>query len=354
MAGINPATGMWDENYEPSLEAEAAAVAASKAPATSGALPAGATVYGTANSGPRPDGKPGLTPTTPVGGYQAKTQSAFAKDRVDVSSGRLGNTLGAMGDAAGAKGNVALEEFYGVTKPTDNTASAAQYFADENAIDPSTARNPEVDRAFQMSSDLVDRILNAPSQAKLVGDQALSQQLALGRSSPGGIGNVQAGVKSAMGAAPQLQAQTQQAVLQEQQTRAAAATGAANIYAGVAQGTADRETRIAESNQNAANNVLTTMTQKYGMDLNFSTEQRAQLGQLSRDFFNNQAQFAQMDVQQQIAAWDNITKIYGIDATLKAAMEQIAAQENIGPLDAFKLVLGGIDAVGSLIPKPGP
>jgi len=312
---------------------------------------AGTTVYGTANSGPNPDGSPGLTPTTPAGGYKAAAPGQQIQNQTAAFSKVLTNRLGGMRDDAAGRGNAALSSFYGIEKPADNTADLANTFAGENAVDPGTARNPEVDRAFQMSSELVDRILNAPSQAQMIGDQALSQQLAVGRSSPGGIGNVQAGVKAAMGAAPQIQQQANQAVLQEQQMRAAAATGAANIYAGVAQGTADRATRIAESNQSAATNVLGIMAQKYGQELNFTTEQRGQLGQLARDFYNNQAQFAQMDVNQQMAAWDVIVRTYGIDSTLKAAMEQIAAQENIGPLDAFKLILGGVDAAASLATK---
>lgn len=245
---------------------------------------------------------------------------------------------------SGQKGDEALANFYGVEKPENNTQDLANEFASEHAVDPSTARNAEVDRAFEMSSDLVDRILNAPSQAKMIGDQALSQQLALGRSSPGGIGNVQAGVKAAMGAAPRLQSESNQAVMQEEQMRNNAAIGAANIYAGVAQGTADRETRIAQGNQTSADTVLGVMTTQYGMDLNFTTEERGQIGQMARDFYANQAKFVGMDIAAQSAAMDNIVKIYGINADFIAGIKKIAADEGIGEMDAMKLVLGGADA----------
>jgi hypothetical protein len=215
-------------------------------------------------------------------------------------------------------------------------------------VDPALARNAEIDRAFAMSEDLVNRIMNAPSQTQQIADRSLSQQLALGRSSPGGIGAVQSGIKTAMGAAPQLQAQATQASIQEQQARAQAATGAANIYAGVAAGTADREVRIAEANQGAGLSVLNNLTTLTGQDYAFDTAKMQSVGQLARDFFANAQAFAQMDVQTQIAQWNDMTNRYGIDATLKAAMEQIAASENIGPLDAFKLVLGGVSAVGGL------
>ncbi len=316
-------------------------------------LPPGASIYGTANSGPNPDGSGSLTPTTPTGGYQVAPQGQQKQNQIKAYSDVFSNELGGYGAEANQRGNDALAQFYGIEKPADTSAQDAVDFMRENQVDPALAGSDEIDRAFGLSESLIDSVMNTPSQTKIIGDQVLSQQLALGRSSPGGIGNVQAGVKAAMGAAPQLQQQAQQASINEQVARAQAATGAANIYAGVAQGTADRAVRIGESNQTAATNVLATMTQKYGMDLNFTTEQRGQVGQLARDFFNNQAQFAQMDVTQQTAAWDAMVRTYGIDSTLKAAMEQIAAQENIGPLDAFKLVLGSIDALGSLVPKPG-
>lgn len=247
-------------------------------------------------------------------------------------------------DEAGNKGDQALSDFYGIEKPENTTQQGAQDFTDKNAVDPTLARNAEIDRAFGISEGLIDNIMNTPSQTKMIGDQVLSQQLALGRSSPGGIGNVQAGVKAAMGAAPQLQRDAQQASIQEQVQRAQAATGAAQIYAGVAQGTADRDVVIAQGNQNAANNVLSTLTQQYGMDLNYTTEERGQIGQLARDFYANQAKFVGMDIQAQSAALDNIVKIYGIKSDFAAALKKIAADEGIGEMDAMKLILGGVDA----------
>jgi hypothetical protein len=264
--------------------------------------------------------------------------------RVESGSQAISNQLDPFIDDSGDRGQQALDEFYNTEKPENNTVPNAQSFADDNAVDPSTARNAEIDRAFEMSSDLVDRILNAPSQTAMLGDQALSSQLALGRSSPGGIGNVQAGVKAGMQAAPALQRDAMQASIQEQQARANAATGAAQIYAGVAQGTADRDVRIAESNQTAAGNVLGVMTQQYGMDLNYTTEEKAQLGQLSRDFYNNQEKFVGMDVEQQKTAFQSIVQIYGIKGDFAAAIAKIAADEGIGEMDAMKLVLGGVDA----------
>jgi hypothetical protein len=232
------------------------------------------------------------------------------------------------------------------TVAPENRVTAANRDALTPVIDPMLERNAEVDRAFAMSEDLVNRILNAPSQTGLIADRMLSNQLAIGRSAPGGIGAAQGGVKAALGAAPQLQSQAAQQSIQEQQARAQAATGAAQIYAGVAGSTADRAVRIQEANQQAASNVLNNLTSLTGMDYSFDAAKMQSVGQLARDYFNNAQAFANMDTQRQIAQWEDLTKRYGIDASFKAAMEQIAAQENIGPLDAFKLVLGGVSAVG--------
>jgi hypothetical protein len=106
--------------------------------------------------------------------------------------------------------------------------------------------------------------------------------------------------------------------------------------------------RIAEANQGAALQVMNNLTTLTGFDYQFDQAKMNAIGQLTRDYFNNAQQFAQMDAQMQIAQWNDMTARYGIDQSFKAAMEQVAAQENIGPLDAFKMVLGGATAIGGL------
>jgi len=265
--------------------------------------------------------QPGLTPAGAAG-------SAVADDQA-VARGLADEVLGSQ-----------------PTVDPNNKLTQANIDRLTPVVDPSLGRNAEIDRAFAMSEDLVNRIMGAPSQTAAIADRSLSQQLAIGRSSPGGIGAVQAGVKGALGAAPQLQAQANQASIQEQQARAGAATGAAQIYAGVAAGTADRDVRIAEANQGAAVSVIQNLTALTGMDYQFDTAKMQSVGQLTRDFFQNAQAFAGMDVQKQIAQWNDMTARYGIDQNFKAAMEGIAASENIGPLDAMKLVLGGAAAAG--------
>jgi hypothetical protein len=220
-------------------------------------------------------------------------------------------------------------------------------------IDPNLASSAETERALALSEDLVNRITGAPLQSEILADQMLSNQALMARSARGGAGAVQDAQNQAQAQAPEMLRTAAQMQTQEQVARAGAAGQAASIYAGVATNDANRAERIAQSNQSAGLSVLNNLTTLTGFDYQFDTAKMAAVGQLARDFFNNAAQFAQMDVQLQIAEWNNITNRYGIDKTFKAAMEKIAADEGIGPMDAFKMVLGaGAGVAGFMAAGP--
>lgn len=215
-------------------------------------------------------------------------------------------------------------------------------------IDPMLESDKYTDAALAMSKDLVDRVLNTPLQTKIAGDQALSNQLATARSARGGAGAQQDALNNAQNMAPQLLQQTDQASIQEQTARAGAAGQAASIFAGVAGGVADREVKIKEANQGAGLHVMDNLTTLTGQDLQFDANQINQIGLMARDFNAMGTAFAGMDVQLQVAQWDDLTKRYGIDKNFDAQIKAIAAQKSIGPLDALKMVLGGAAAVGGL------
>lgn len=252
-------------------------------------------------------------------------------------------------DALG-KGNALAETVLGSQPSPDPNHAVSVANRDKLTpfIDPAMTSDKYTDAALAMSKDLVDRVLNAPLQTKIAGDQALSNQLAVARSARGGAGAQQDALNQAQAMAPQLQAQTEQAAIQEQVQRAGAAGQAAGIFAGVAGGVADREVRIKEANQAAGLHVLDNLTTLTGQDLQFDAAQIAQIGLLARDFNAMGTAFAQMDAQMQMAQWDDMTKRYGIDKNFDAQVKAIAAGENIGPLDALKMVLGGAAAVGGL------
>ncbi|OFV83850.1 MAG: hypothetical protein A2W26_12930 [Acidobacteria bacterium RBG_16_64_8] len=260
------------------------------------------------------------------------------------------NSLGSTADDQLTLGRNLADEALGMD-PSINPASQVTVSNRDRltpVVDSDLARNAEIDRAFAMSKDLYDRIMGAPSQAQALGDQALSNQLALARSARGGPGAVQDALGAAQQAAPGLMQQTQTAVAQETAQKNQAAQGALGIYSAVAGNTADRATAIATANQGAGLQVLNNLTTLTGQEMQFDAAKMATVGQLARDFMNNAAAFEGMSIQLQIAQWDDVTKRYGIDKNFDAVVKKIAASESIGPLDAFKLVLGGATALPGL------
>jgi hypothetical protein len=274
---------------------------------------------------------PGMAGAAGGAGGPGLPSSSFVNQQLATSSDLTNRVLGAN-----------------PTVPADKQVNVANRDALTPVIDPALERNKEVDRAFGMSQDLYNRILNAPSQVQLAGDQALSNQLSLARSARGGPGSVNDAMDQAQKAAPGLLQQTQQAAIQEEQQRNQAAQGALGIYSAVAGNVADRATAIATANQGAGLHVLDNLTTLTGQEIQFDANQTAVIGQLARDFMNNAQAFENMSVQMQIAQWDNITRTYGIDKNYDAAIKAVAASKNVGPLDALKLVLGGISALPGL------
>lgn len=267
------------------------------------------------------------------------------------ASGSPSDALGSQSQTALDTGSNLAERVLGAqpTVAPEHQVTPGNRDALTPFVDPMLSSDKYTDAALAMSKDLVDRVLNTPLQTKIAGDQALSNQLALARSGRGGAGAVQDALNGAQAQAPQLLQQTQQAGIQEQVQRAGAAGQAAGIFAGVAGGVADREVRIKQANQGAGLHVLDNLTTLTGQDLQFDENQTNQIGLLARDFNAMGTAFANMDVQTQLAQWQDLTQRYGIDHNFKAQIESIAASKSIGPLDALKLALGGVSAVGGLL-----
>jgi hypothetical protein len=290
-------------------------------------------------------------------------KASYTYDRGKIAGGAIGslgqrvNTVGGGADSLGSQASLSMDLGNGLADQvlgSEPTVDPSHQVDNANVtnltpvVDPSLAENDETDRALSMSQDLVDRVLNTPLQTKILADQALSNQLLIARSARGGAGAVQSATDTALGQAPALLQQGAQQSINEQVTRAGAAGQAASIYAGVAGSSADRAVRIQQGNQTAATAVMANLTQLTGQDLQFDAAKMQSIGQLARDYFNNAAQFANMSTQLQMAQWTDLTTRYGIDHNFKAAMEKIAADKGIGPLDALKMVLGAGAAIGGI------
>lgn len=288
---------------------------------------------------PSTGGTPGSA--TPIGGVPGGTTAASLGSEPYAGNPVVQNDQSTANSLASQVQN---------TQPTTNPATdptAANMQALTPVVDPALAQSPETATALAQSQDLVNRILNQPLQSQILGDQALSNSLAQARSARGGAGAVQNAEDAARNQAPALLQQASQSATQEQVQRAGAAGQAASIYAGVATNDANRAVNIATANQGAGLSVLNNLTALTGQQLTFDANKMQAIGQLARDYFANSAAFAQMDVTQQVAQWDNLVKTYQIDKTFDAAVQAIRASKNIGPLDALKLLLGAGEAAGT-------
>jgi hypothetical protein len=247
-------------------------------------------------------------------------------------------------------GNALANQVVG-TQPTvdpNNAVNVSNRDKLTPVIDPNLASTDDTDKALAMSQELVDRVMDTPLQTKQLADQALSNQLLIARSARGGAGATQNAMDTAINAAPGTLREGAQASINEQVARAGAAGQAASIFAGVAGNTADRAERIAGANQNAGLQVLNNLTTLTGFDYQFDTAKMGAIGQLARDYFNNAQVYAGLDLSRQKAVWEDMTKRYGIDAGLSAAVQKIAADEGIGELDTWKMILGGIQGAGTI------
>lgn len=198
--------------------------------------------------------------------------------------------------------------------------------------------------ALGMSREVLDRLLNGPSQAKAVGARALENQLALARSARGGPGAVQDALNAAQQQAPQLQAQASQQAIAEQQGLLSTAGNVASNFAQAALGARGQDIQIEQTNVDAATKVLGQIAQLTGQQLQLDQQNEQFLGQMARDWAQLDFDWSKMSVDAQNQWFDRQVQIYGIDQQVAAQMKAIAAQEGIGPADWFNGIVGIIGA----------
>lgn len=220
----------------------------------------------------------------------------------------------------------------------------------------------------------IDRLLNAPNMSKAMGARALEQQLAVARSARGGPGAVQDALNAAQQQAPQLQAQANQQAVAEENARVgmagqlaaggaateagrlATAGNVASNFAQAALGARGQDIQIESENTRAATSLMQEISRLTGTQLQLDQQNEQFLGQMARDWAQLDFDFSKMDIESQIAWFDQQVKIYGIDQQTAAQMKAIAAGENIGPADWFNGavgILGAAAGVGAAAIKGG-
>lgn len=196
-----------------------------------------------------------------------------------------------------------------------------------------TEPNAEADRALALTMELYNRIIEAPSQVRLAGEQNMAQQLALARSARGGAGAVQDALNNAQGQAPLLAAQIEQMAIAEEQQRNQALNQTVSTNAGITNNLVNARTQAAGANASLAGSAQASRTQAAGINADIANNlntNRTQAAGISADVANsirtNQVQAAGIEADVANSIRTNQVAAAGIAAQSANAMRQSQVQ----------------------------
>lgn len=213
---------------------------------------------------------------------------------------------------------------------------------------------------------LLDRSLSMPGAELLsaqdrellaaeYADQAEQRALSAGRSVAGGLAAVQQGVEQAMDLRPQLEQQSgaqareearainadRMAAFRTELDRINAASGVTQQIGTTATAAFGQEAEIRVQQANLGLGVMQELGRLTGVELELDQRQRENLGRLATDIMQLDLQAMGLAADQQMAFFDQIVRMYGIDQQTYAAIRQAAISKQVGPLDVMQLV-GGV------------
>lgn len=220
---------------------------------------------------------------------------------------------------------------------------------------------------------LLDRIYSAPAvelmsdaeRAQLAAeyeDRAFQSQLAAGRSAAGGLAGVQAGVQAAAEMRPQLSReagamareearainQDRMNLFRSELDRATTASGVTQQIGQMAGQAFDQEANIRTAQAQLGLGLTQELGRMTGVELQLDQQQRENLGRMASDAMNLDLQSMKLSADQQMAFFDQIVRMYGIDQATYAAIRSASIQKQIGPLDILQMI-GSVAGAGATI-----
>lgn len=250
----------------------------------------------------------------------------------DTITPEIDDREGAIGDRAQQRQQDAQRAVDEVVSGFDEAVGLDTRAADE-------ARGYQRD-VLDRQQAIINRILDFDPQAfaQMFTDQSLAALLAGARSARGGAGAVNSAVFAAQQQAPALFAQGQEQAAQLESQRLQAAGQVASDMGGLATniraGDENRSQFLADLGLRAQEGIASII----GVDMQLDAQATRDLGLFSVEFAKIFQQGQAMDLQQQLAQWDNLMRKYAVDEQARVALEQIRAQ-----LEASKI---GWDDVG--------
>ena len=338
-------------------------------------------LLGQANSAPREDGKPGMTPLSTVPVTQPEPGSSeYTQLQLDRGGDAIAEDLQRRQQNALGSGLTSGMDLSGQFGPRGTTPSAAQQVAAIGAQNPGLGSGgfsplgnpaarasggaPVTANSLGMGFD-PNKQGRAPSKVEQAAGQAtdalgpapqvdmglaktLQTQLALARSARGGPGAVQAALSQAQQQAPELQAAATEQARQEELSKLTAAGNVASNFAQAALGARGQDVNIAGQNVQAGLQVKDMVTRLTGTQLELDQRNTELIGQMSRDLAALQFDWASHSQQQASAALDRYLQIYQIDKNYAAQIKAIEAAGKISPKDILNGIIGVVGSAAGI------
>lgn len=227
--------------------------------------------------------------------------------------------------------------------------------------------------AQQDMRDLLGRIYGEPSVALMspeerqqlaaeYEDRAMQQQLSVGRSAAGGLAGVQAGVQAATEQRPVISREAGAQAREESRAinadrmsqfrseldRATTAAGVTQQIGQAATSAFGQEADIRVQQASLGLGVTQELGKMTGVELELDQRQRENMGRLATDVMKLDLQSMELSMDQQMAFFDQVVRMYGIDQATYAAIRTASIQQQIGPLDVLQMI-GSVVGAGATI-----
>ena len=242
----------------------------------------------------------------------------------------------------------------------DNRDENAQLFADafsnyDNLGESDYALSDEARgyqrEGLQQQRQLLQKMLGFDEKqfATQYADQALSRQIAAGRSAGGGYAGQQAGMFAAMEQAPQLYAEGQRQASALGNQRLQMAETAAKGFGDLGTMTRGQDEQRAQFESNLGLSIADSVSRLTEGNVQMNDRDSQQMAEIWMDFAKLQSVYAGMTSEEQLAWWQTETARRGQDKNFEAILAQLKAGGEISSKD----LIGGLFQLGGGLVSAG-
>lgn len=189
-------------------------------------------------------------------------------------------------------------------------------------------------QVFQQQQDIINRILDFDEEAfaQMFADQSLTALGAAARSTRGGQGAINAAQFGAQAQAPALFAEGSRQASSLTNERLGLASNVASSMGDLITNARQQDETRAESDVQADLAKLNQIGDTLGVDLQLDESSVESTLQFIDGFARIYQAYAGMDLQKQLAQWDNLMEKYATDAQTNVAMQKIRADLEAGKI----------------------